>query len=214
MQIDEIRRRLLATGGAALGVGWLSAQWPLVVQAAEAAAAQAVQGLPLQHLGAEEAADLEAIAGRIVPTTDTPGAREAGVLYFFDQSIGGWMAGVEQMLRPELAGLNATVTERTGAERFHHLDDATQDALLGEIDGGPFFQTLRFMTLAGMFSLPSYGGNRDQLGWQLLGFDSRHLWQPPFGHYDAPFHRTPESTTPAAPGGGAQHGHGGRHHGE
>jgi hypothetical protein len=35
-----------------------------------------------------------------------------------------------------------------------------------------------------MFALPSWGGNRDLAGWALLGFDSRHAWQPPFGFYD------------------------------
>ena len=50
---------------------------------------------------------------------------------------------------------------------------------------GGFFQTMRYLTLAGMFSHPNHGGNRDKLGWQLLGFEDRHSWQPPFGHYDA-----------------------------
>ncbi len=40
-------------------------------------------------------------------------------------------------------------------------------------------------SLAGMFAMPSYGGNRDHVGWSLLGFPHQHAWQPPFGHYDA-----------------------------
>jgi hypothetical protein len=35
-----------------------------------------------------------------------------------------------------------------------------------------------------MFAMPSYGGNRDKLGWALIGFQDRHSWQPPFGYYD------------------------------
>jgi hypothetical protein len=35
-----------------------------------------------------------------------------------------------------------------------------------------------------MFALPGYGGNRDAAGWKLIGFEDRHVFQPPFGHYD------------------------------
>jgi hypothetical protein len=40
------------------------------------------------------------------------------------------------------------------------------------------------LTLFGMFSTPSYGGNRDGAGWKLLGFEDMHAFQPPFGYYD------------------------------
>jgi hypothetical protein len=32
--------------------------------------------------------------------------------------------------------------------------------------------------------MPKYGGNHDKAGWKLLGFEDRHVWQPPFGYYD------------------------------
>ena len=35
-----------------------------------------------------------------------------------------------------------------------------------------------------MFTLPSYGGNRDGVGWKLLGFQDAHVFYPPFGYYD------------------------------
>jgi hypothetical protein len=35
-----------------------------------------------------------------------------------------------------------------------------------------------------MFTLPTYGGNRDGVGWKLIGFEDRHTFQPPFGYYD------------------------------
>jgi hypothetical protein len=38
-----------------------------------------------------------------------------------------------------------------------------------------------------MFSNPSYGGNRDEVGWKLIGFEAPHPWQPPFGYYDADY---------------------------
>jgi hypothetical protein len=35
-----------------------------------------------------------------------------------------------------------------------------------------------------MFSLPAYGGNRDGVGWKLIGFEDEHVFHPPFGYYD------------------------------
>ncbi len=35
-----------------------------------------------------------------------------------------------------------------------------------------------------MFVLPSYGSNRDSIGWRLIGFDDAHAFTPPFGYYD------------------------------
>ncbi len=204
MHTDPSRRRFLTTGGATLTTGWLAANWPLISRAAQSAADARRAGAPLRHLDPAEAADLEAIAARILPATDTPGAREIGVIHFIDASIGSWMAGVEQMLRPALGVLNGRVTERYGTERFHQLDADAQDALLRDIENDAFFGTMRMMTLAGAFALPAYGGNRDHLGWALLGFDHRHVWAPPFGHYDAPYHQRAQAGAPAA-GAGSHH---------
>jgi hypothetical protein len=37
----------------------------------------------------------------------------------------------------------------------------------------------------GTFALPSWGGNRDYMGWHLLGFEHQMTFQAPFGYYDA-----------------------------
>jgi gluconate 2-dehydrogenase gamma chain len=209
MTIDSSRRRFLKQGGTALGTGWLAANWPAALEAADLAAEAHARGLAFTVLEAREAVDLEAIAARILPTTETPGARELGVIHFIDQAMGSFMAGIENVLRPGLLELNANAAARYGAERFHRLDGEAQDALLAEIDSGAFFQTLRTMTLMGAFASPAHGGNRNQAGWALLGFQDRHLWFPPFGHYDAAHHT-------AGPGSPAQrHGdHGEAHHDE
>ena len=42
------------------------------------------------------------------------------------------------------------------------------------------------MTVFGFFAMEKYGGNRDQVGWDLIGFEGDHgPWQYPFGYYDA-----------------------------
>ena len=52
------------------------------------------------------------------------------------------------------------------------------------VEQTPFFERMRLLTLVGMFAMPKYGGNRDGIGWKLLGFQDQHIFQPPFGYYD------------------------------
>lgn len=185
---DAGRRRLLESSAVLLGASVLPIQWSLLARAAETAAQALAAGSPLRFLAAAEAADLEGIAERIIPADDTPGAREAGVIHFMDQALGGFMAPAAGALRAGLAELNSGVAADHEGRRFSELGSADQDAALTEIQDGPFFGLVRFLTIAGFLCLPSQGGNRDGVGWALLGFDHRHAWQPPFGYYDAPVH--------------------------
>jgi hypothetical protein len=40
------------------------------------------------------------------------------------------------------------------------------------------------MTILGFFAMSSYGGNRDHVGWDLIGFEGHGAWTAPFGYYD------------------------------
>ncbi len=142
---------------------------------------------PLTTLGAEEAAEFAAIASRILPSDETPGATEGGVIYFIDTVLGSSRSELLAPLREGLASLQAVADASYGSARFSALSPDQQDALLHTVEKSDFFATVRFLTLAGMFALPEYGGNRDHIGWDLLGFDHRHVWQPPFGYYDADY---------------------------
>jgi hypothetical protein len=49
----------------------------------------------------------------------------------------------------------------------------------------PFFGLMRVMTFAGFFGMSEYGGNKDGVGWELLGVDPMaHVYTSPFGYYD------------------------------
>lgn len=179
------RRGFLRATGATLGGSWLMAQLPLLAGVAASAREAQAAGKGFAHLTDEEAADFEAIAARIVPTDETPGAREAGVIWFIDQAFGGFLADKASVLREGLASLNRVVATAQGKPRFALLAPPEQDKVLATVDTTPFFEDLRFLTLAGLLTLPEYGGNRDHLGWKLIGFEHRHAWTPPFGYYDA-----------------------------
>lgn len=184
-QPDPLRREFLRGTASLLGLSWLNLNWPLIAGAAQSARAAMDAGEGFRNLSAADAADLEAIAARIIPSDDTPGAREAGVIWFIDQAMGSFMSSMADTLLAGLAGFNKTAAAGSGHERFAQLPVEGQDAAIAAQQDTGFFGLVRYLTIAGMFALPSYGGNREYIGWKLIGFEHRHAWVPPFGHYDA-----------------------------
>ena len=83
------RRSFLLASLRGAGGTWVSLHWPAVVAAAQHAAhaRQAVPPPKLEILSNEQAAEVEAVASRIIPTDQSPGAREAGVIYFIDRAL-------------------------------------------------------------------------------------------------------------------------------
>ena len=81
------RREFLFRAGTGLSAAWLSANWPALLAAADHArhAAQSRTPAKLEFFTLEEAVEVDAITARIIPADDTPGAREAGVVYFIDR---------------------------------------------------------------------------------------------------------------------------------
>ena len=99
------------------------------------------------------------------------------------------MAGAAGLIHEGLKNLQEqTKAAYPDVARFSDLSFARQTEVLRSVETSPFFATVHMMTLSGLFALPDYGGNRDKLGWKLIGFDDRHVWQPPFGYYDANYH--------------------------
>ena len=180
------RRQFLAGAGSAFGAAWIAAQWPAVAAAHTHAAAATTGAGPavLEFLTPGEAREIAAIVAQIVPTDDTPGAREAGAVYFIDRSLRTWAAAAAEPFRQGLGEFRAGFTAGRAPADFAAADAATQIAYLEQVEDTPFFGLVRMLTLVGMFVLPSYGGNRDGIGWRLIGFDDTHGYSPPFGYYD------------------------------
>ena len=186
MMID---RELAATGVSRrefVSIAALSAVW-LTAGAACTRQDGATTTAALVHFSPAQAAQVEAIASRIIPTDDTPGAREAGVLYFID----AWLASFEKEHAPRFAegltSLGEAVAKKHGsAATFASLTAGQQDAMLRDIEKTPFFGAIRFATIAGFLALPKYGGNRDYIGWKLIGQEVAMEHTAPFGWYDRP----------------------------
>ena len=138
----------------------------------------------------EQAADVDAVASRIIPTDDTPGAREAGVVYFIDKSLSTFAKEQQPFFVEGLKKLATDVSAKFPNEtRFSALSPSQQDEVLKSIEQTPFFQNIRFATIAGMLALPEYGGNKDFIGWKLVGESIENDLKPPFGWYDRPENR-------------------------
>ena len=76
-----------------------------------------------------------------------------------------------------------------GQTKLSALTPAQQDEVLKSIERTPFFGVMRFATIAGMFSLPTHGGNKDFAGWKLVGQEPAMEFKSPFSWYDQPANR-------------------------
>jgi gluconate 2-dehydrogenase gamma chain len=84
------------------------------------------------------------------------------------------------LYRGALAALDSHCRSAFAGKRFAELADAQQDALLAGlekaevklegVDGKVFFDHLLSNTQEGFFADPIYGGNRDMVGWKMIGF--------------------------------------------
>ena len=181
----QSRRSFLKSSGTVFSGSWLSMNVPLVLAIAQTACSRQEAGETWANLSAGEAAGFGAIVDQIIPPDETPGAVDAGVVYFIDAALSDFMADALPMLREGLIALDEqAVAAWPGTGAFVDLEFDQQTELLKAIEDTPFFGAMQFLTLAGMFAMPEYGGNRDEAGWKLIGFEQRPAWQPPFGYYD------------------------------
>lgn len=141
----------------------------------------------LKFLTADEAVELEAVTARIIPTDESPGAKEAGCFWFIDYALNDFARDAQPTVREGLRDLGRAAARAHGrGARFSALTPEQQDALLRGIEESEFFGFARFATIAGFLALPKYGGNRDYVGWQVVGQERGFEFTPPFGWYDRP----------------------------
>jgi len=182
---EKSRREFFKSSGSMISGTWIAINLPAIIAAANFACSAKEAGAPFELLTAAEAAELEAITSQIIPSDGTPGAKEAGIIYFLDRALGTFSADDADPIREGLTELETAVKEKyTDSALFSTLTSEQQIEMLKEIEESDFFGTVRNLTVAGMFSMPSYGGNQNEIGWNILGFDNRRSWRPPFGYYD------------------------------
>jgi len=182
------RRAFLTQAGASLGALYLGSLTPELLAQAQAHAKAAPLNLSgtYRFFSPQQAAEFDAFAAQIIPTDETPGAREANVVHFTDYLLSVFEPEQQSAVKEALTALNDQAAKMVpGAASFASLTPAQQMAAMKAIEQTPGFGLLRGYVVTGFFCDPALGGNKDQVGWKLLGFEGTFLYQPPFGYYDA-----------------------------
>ena len=144
-------------------------------------------------LTADELKILSAVAERIFPKTDTPGAVEIGAVRYIEIALAGDFAALRPLYRQGLRAVER-FAQMQFARRFDALAEAQKDAVLATFESGAvpgfakaaeFFETVRYHVLEGVFCEPQYGGNRDMIGWRLVNFPGQQ-----FGYADPYINKT------------------------
>ena len=136
---------------------------------------------------AKSAAAIEALAETILPEDETPGARQAGVIYFIDRALSTFDRNQQEIYR---RGLKSTERVRKrifpASVSIATLSVAERIQLVQAIEKTVFFEALRVHTVMGFLAHPNWGVNQAEAGWKLIGFDDSMTFNPPFGYYDDP----------------------------
>jgi gluconate 2-dehydrogenase gamma chain len=180
---DLSRRKFMAVAGAGVASVWLTAN----IEDLLAAGRHAATAQRFEVLSAADAADVEAFTAQIVPTDETPGAREARVVYFIDKGLTTFAKNQRPVLDKGLKELRARVAKaQPGATSFAALPSDKQIAIIAalEKDKHQLFFFMRQATITGMLSMPEHGGNYNKTGWKWIGFEDKFSWAAPFGWYD------------------------------
>jgi gluconate 2-dehydrogenase gamma chain len=217
MSSDLSRRHFLLQASSGISAAWLTAQWPALLAAATHAhkAAHSTTAAKFEFFSPQQAVEIDAITRRIIPSGDTPGAREAGAVYFIDRALVTFAVDNQQTYRNGLPDLQARVKELFPAvAKFSEATPEQQDKVVESFSTPPkagrrgrfrasgdqnFFETVRVHTIIAFLIDPESGGNHDGVGWKLIGRAQEHVFQPPFGYYDkdyAGWQPNPEKTEP------------------
>jgi gluconate 2-dehydrogenase gamma chain len=112
---------------------------------------------------------------RILPRDEDPGALDLDVPVYIDRMLA--LDDYRHWADSFRAGLVALEVESQGrcGKPFHLAGAVEQDDILEAWqDGTPaqseFVRMLVHLTLEGAFGDPSHGGNKNGLGWRLIGF--------------------------------------------
>ena len=188
MDFELTRRAFLTQAGASLGVLYLGSLTPELLAQAHAHAKTVAEGATggYRFFSPLQAAEFDAFASQIIPTDETPGAKEANVVHFADYLLSVFEPEQQTAVKDALTALNDQAAKADpGATSFVALSSAQQIAVMKAMEQTPAFGLLRSYVVTGMFCDPALGGNKNQVGWKLLGFEGTFLYQPPFGYYDA-----------------------------
>lgn len=180
------RREFLHQCGLCTGSLVLPSSWLKMLVCAEPYSPQAGGNsrtgplLEFRFFNSAQAAIVEAVTDQIIPADQQPGAKWAGVVHYIDLALVGDLKDFRVAYSRGIHRL-ATLAQDFAGKAFAELDFAAQTNILERLEqdqtpialalnGAQFFELVRKHTLDGFFGDPKYGGNRDSVGWKILGF--------------------------------------------
>jgi gluconate 2-dehydrogenase gamma chain len=191
MEDSRVTRRDFIEGlSGTLGSLWISSHWAAILEAQEHVHTAISQGArpDLQFFTTEQIGQVEALTAQIIPADDTPGAKEAGAVYFIDRALATFAKDAAPLYAKGLKNLESVSRKLFPRGRsFAVLNADQQIKVMHAIEKSEFFGVLRAHTVISFMANPEYGGNQGQAGWKLIGFEDRGTFRPPFGYYDQMF---------------------------
>jgi len=162
------RRSFVLASVTGLNAAWVAANYTGILAAQEHVSLAVKEGRTpqLAFFTESQAAEIEAMAAQIIPTDDSPGAREAHCLYFIDRALCTFAKASQPVYLQGLQDLQSKTQQLyPDASKFSTLTSAQQISVLTAIEKTPFFATVRTHTVIGFFSRPVHGGNYNKIGW-------------------------------------------------
>src|SRR5271165_2798199 len=136
---EKSRRSFVLASLTGLNAAWVAANYPGILAAQEHVSLAAKAGQPpqLSFFNEAQAAEIDAMAAQIVPTDESPGAREAHCLYFIDRALSTFAKSSQPVYIEGLQDLQAS------AGKFSALTSEQQIKVLTGIEKTPFFRLVR-----------------------------------------------------------------------
>ena len=136
---------------------------------------------PWRYLTAAEGEALGAFCECLIPTDEYPGAAWAGAVKYIDIQLYGHYRKHRSTYRSGVAALDGVSREQYGAT-FAALDSKRQVELLKAVEMGNapasawkaadqkrFFALVLTHTMQSYYGDPRHGGNREQIGYRMIG---------------------------------------------
>jgi gluconate 2-dehydrogenase gamma chain len=131
----------------------------------------------------EEALCVIALSEQIIPKDQSPGATDAGVIYYIDRQLSGVFHYDQETYRNGIRNLQAYCGKNSG-KKFEVISPDEQIKIMkfmesnqiGENEWSPgrpseFFELILSHTMQGFYGSPIHGGNKDFMSFEMLRID-------------------------------------------
>jgi len=131
----------------------------------------------------EEALCIIAFCEQIIPKDQSPGATDAGVIYYIDRQLSGVFHYDQETYRNGIKNLQA-YSKKMHGKTFEILIFDEQTKLLKMLElnqlketewpqgkSSDFFNLVRSHTMQGFYGSPIHGGNKDYMSFEMLRID-------------------------------------------